>query len=80
MGKRIRMCDLKPGQIGEVISLGEECSLTNRLLDLGLIEGSRVACLFRSVWRDPAAYRICGAAIALRRKDCRDILLREIAA
>lgn len=72
------MSELQPGMSGEVISLQNSGSMRQRLTDLGLVEGSRVTCLGRSLWGDPAAYEICGAVIALRRADCEQILLREI--
>ena len=73
------MSDLMPGMTGEVLSLQNTGSMRRRLLDLGLVEGSRVTCLGKSLWGDPEAYEICGAGIALRRRDCEQILLREIA-
>lgn len=72
------LSDLKPGMTGEVISLSNSGAMRQRLMDLGLVEGSRVTCLGRSLWGDPAAYEICGAVIALRRADCEQILLREM--
>ena len=72
------MCDLQPGQSGVVVSLDNTNAITHRLLDLGLIEGRRVACLGRALWKDPAAYEICGAVVALRRDVCRGVTLKEI--
>ena len=73
------MSELEPGMCGEVVAFHNDGSMCQRLQDLGLIKGSRVTCLGKSLWGDPAAYRICGAVIALRRADCTQILLREIA-
>ena len=72
------MNELRPGMSGIVAALKNDDNMRQRLLDLGLVEGSRVTCLSRSLWGDPAAYEICGAVIALRRADCRDIFLREL--
>ena len=72
------LSDLKPGMTGVVLSLPNSGSMRQRLMDLGLVAGSHVTCLGRSLWGDPAAYEICGAVIALRRADCEQILLREI--
>ena len=71
------LSELKPGMTGEVLSLSNSGPMRQRLMDLGLVEGSRVTCLGRSLWGDPAAYEMCGAVIALRRADCEQILLRE---
>lgn len=64
---------LCPGEIATVLRLGLEGGMRRRLRDLGLTEGARVRCLGRSPLGDPAAYLICGAAIALRRADARRI-------
>ena len=52
---------------------GRMDSYTPRLLDLGLIRGTRVTCIARSPWGDPAAYLVRGAVIALRDQDARDV-------
>ena len=78
MQEEIRMCDLRPGQTGVVTALDYDNPITERLMDLGLVEGSIVTCLGRSLWNDPTAYRICGAVVALRQEICRNVLLKEI--
>ena len=78
MQGKLRMCDLKPGQSGVVAAFDYNNAFTERLLDLGLVEGRRVKCLGRSLWNDPTAYEICGAVIALRREDCRGVILDEV--
>ena len=47
--------------------------MARRLLDLGLVPGTRVACVARSPTGDPAAYRVRGAVIALRGGDAAGI-------
>ena len=78
MSKEIFMNELKPGMSGVVDALDHAGSMRQRMQDLGLVEGSRVTCLGKSFWGDPAAYEICGAVIALRNADCARVLLREI--
>ena len=60
--------DLRPGEKAVVTSLASH-SLAGRLRDLGLTEGCVLECVGVSPLGDPAAYRICGAIIALRKKD-----------
>lgn len=60
---------LDAGQNGRVCGINAKGGLRRRLLDIGLIEGTRVACLFKSLSGDPAAYHIRGAVIALRDDD-----------
>lgn len=48
---------------------------SRRLLDMGLIEGTRISCLQKSPAGDPVAYLIRGAVIALRSEDSSQILV-----
>ena len=66
---------LRPGQHGTVAQLRLQGALLQRLLDLGLIPGTRVVCQGHSPAGDPAAYLIRGAVIALRARDAAGITL-----
>ncbi len=61
---------LKPGESATVVGLSPACrgSQRRRLLDLGVVRGTRVKAVFRSAVGDPVAYRIRDAIIALRRE------------
>lgn len=61
---------LKPGEEAVVTGISGE---NRRLRDLGLIEGTKVKCVLKSPLGDPAAYKIRGAVIAIRREDAADI-------
>lgn len=69
--------DIKPGQNAVVQSLRAHGSMRRRLLDIGLVEGTRVECVGVSPLGDPSAYLIRGAVIAIRAADCRDVLIGE---
>ncbi len=68
--------DLKVGQWMTVESVREDCPLRQRLEDIGLTRGARVACEMESPLGDPVAYRIRGAVVALRREDARSVFGR----
>ncbi len=68
---------LEEGESGTVAALQMDGAIRRRLQDIGLITGTAVRCLQKSPSGDPAAYRIRGAVIALRRADARDVLLEE---
>lgn len=57
------------GEVATVTGLSPACQgpQRRRLLDLGLVPGTRVTVEMRSPLRDPVAYRVRGAVIALRR-------------
>ena len=66
---------------------GEKCcvrhlliqgNMRKRLRDIGLIEGTYVDCLKKSVSGDPTAYLIRGAVIALRSDDSSRIIVNKI--
>ena len=65
------MSELNPGESATVT--GIESPIAQRLGELGLTIGCTVECVLRSPLSDPAAYRIKGAVIAIRRKDCKNI-------
>ena len=67
------------GQIGTVSELVSHDSERRRMLDLGLVKGTRVAALQKSPSGDPVAYFIRGAVIALRTEDASKILIRCLA-
>ncbi|HHV43512.1 MAG TPA: ferrous iron transport protein A [Firmicutes bacterium] len=64
------------GSQGEVAGLLGNGKVRRRLLDLGLIEGTKVEALQRSPAGDPTAYHVRGAVIALRAEEAARILVR----
>ena len=69
------LTSLKEGQSAAVKRLDIEGSMRRRLMDIGLIEGSKIVCLHRSPCGNPIAYLIRGAVIALRNEDSDKILI-----
>ena len=64
-------------RVGERLTVGTVCgedAMKRRLEDLGVVEGTRIACLMKSPLGDPTAYLIRGAVIALRAKDAQRIV------
>ena len=61
-----RLCE---GQCARVISLGLTGELRRRLLDFGLIEGTKVRCLRISPSGSPMLYCVRGTRLALRKAD-----------
>ena len=69
---------LRPGETAVVESLNSSGALRRRLLDMGLVEGTRVECLGLSPAGDPRAFLIRGAMLAIRSGDCRDIIVNKV--
>lgn len=75
MSESLFLSGLKEGRSARVTRVEADPSMRRRLLDIGLIPGTRVTCQGRSPAGDPAAYLIRGAVVALRAKDAQHIHL-----
>ena len=71
---------LSAGQSGTVSGLLLTGAIRRRLLDLGLIEGTKVRCVRRSLAGNPVIYSFRGAMVALRSEDSARICVEEISA
>ena len=76
MNTTLCLNDITPGQTAVIKQLNINGSMRRRLLDIGLIDGTKVACVGKSVLGDPSAFLIRGAVIAIRSEDCKNILIR----
>lgn len=66
---------IKPDEWGEVVKLNAVGSMRKRLMDIGLLEGTKIKCVGESPLGDPKAYLIRGAVIAIRNSDGKNIIL-----
>lgn len=58
--------ELKVGDEAVVMEMNSD---NRRLKDLGLVTGTRIKCVLKSPLGEPAAYRIRGAIMAIRKED-----------
>jgi len=72
--KAITLDQLLPGQKAMIVTVTGPAQ--RRLMDLGFVPGCSVEAVQESPWGDPVAYLVCGAVIALRRRDARYILVQ----
>ena len=68
---------LRVGQSAYVSEIEADPAMRRRLLDIGLIQGTKVTCMAKSPAGDPAAYLIRGAVIALRGGDARGVRMER---
>ena len=68
---------LPEGESAYVTQVRAGPAMDRRLIDLGLVRGTRVTCVLRSPAGDPCAYLIRGALIALRRADADGVALER---
>lgn len=72
----LRTLDQLPvGQKASIARLDAAGDFRARLLSLGFVPGGSVCAILESPWGDPVAYEICGAVIALRRADARQVMV-----
>ena len=72
------LCQMQEGQTARVREVRSTGSMQRRLLGMGLIAGTPVACLQKSPGGDPVAYLIRGAVIAIRHEDSANILVEPV--
>ncbi len=77
MAEYLQLNNINPGECAIVKKINSESGIRRRLMDIGLIENTVVECVGKSPLGDPAAYLIRGAVIAIREKDCSDILVEK---
>lgn len=70
--------ELKKGEKAKVSNIEIEGSIKRRLLDIGLIKDSLVECVLESPFKDPKAYWIRGALIAIRNNDAKRIYIEGV--
>ncbi|SHI58214.1 FeoA family protein [Lutispora thermophila] len=70
--------DLKPGQQGYIQSVKGDDKLAKRLLALGCIEGTPVKVKLVAPLGDPIVISLRGFDLAIRKRDAKNILLKEV--
>ena len=74
------LSDIELGEHCRVRGLSAEGAMRRRLLDIGLVEGACVRRIGESPGGGLRAYRVCGAVIAIRTGDARDVFVERGAA
>lgn len=71
----ISLSALSDGGTAVVLTLSVSDALQRRLLELGLIPGTRIRCLYRAPSGSPIACALRGTVVALRSADAANILV-----
>ena len=69
--------ELPLNTIGIIDELNCNGNIRRRLLDLGLVKGTKITPVFKSPSGDPTAFEIRKTLIALRKEDSKLIILKE---
>lgn len=67
--------DLKPGQQGNVASIGTTGSLKRRILDMGITPGVEVKVIKVAPLGDPIEVNVRGYELSLRKEEAQNIVM-----
>lgn len=65
--------ELNVGEEAVVKAVSDASSMKQRLVDIGIVNGTKVQCVLISPGKNPKAYMIKGAVIAIRDEDAKFI-------
>ena len=74
MEKRIPLNSLENGQRGLVFDI-HECTFRPRLIEMGIIKGTELTVLHRSILNGPLAIKVGTHTLALRLDECNYIIV-----
>lgn len=69
----MQLNELSVGNSAVISKMNVKGHIAQRLIDLGLIEGTKIECVLKGPFGDPCAYRVRGTLLALRKCDAKDI-------
>jgi len=67
--------DIKPGEKATVSRITATGPIRRRLMDIGFTKNAHITCVGESPHRDPRAFLVRGAVIAIRSEDSKNILV-----
>lgn len=73
----MNLSELPLNTIGFIDKLNCNGNIKRRMLDLGLISGTKIRPIFKSPSGDPVAYEIRKTLIAIRKEDSQYIMLQQ---
>ncbi|HYP91121.1 MAG TPA: FeoA family protein [Polyangiaceae bacterium] len=63
------LSEIKPGQVVQVLSIGGQSSFRRRLLELGLVPGTRIELVRVAPLGDPVELLVRGASLSIRKAE-----------
>lgn len=71
------LCEMRPGDLGHVLSLRPEASSRAHLLELGFTPGTEVSVVRVAPLGDPLTVRLRGYHLSLRRREAEAVVMRR---
>jgi len=73
------LSELKPGEVGVIVDIvGGSPRLRRRILDMGLVEGTRVKVVRAAPLKDPMEFQTSGYDLTLRRDEAKNIIVEVV--
>lgn len=70
------LADLRPGQAAEIVSIDCDRRISRRLMEMGLLPGTRIRVIRLAPLGDPLELRVRGYALSVRRAEATRISTR----
>lgn len=75
----VALASLAPGQTATVCGFDADTALTDRLMQMGLVDGAEIEVVRFAPAGDPIEIRVMGYALSLRGVDARHVLVENVA-
>ncbi len=73
----VPLSDLNVGDKARIVSIGGSGAARRRIMDMGLVPGSRIETIRRAPMGDPIEFKVRGYMISLRKEEARQIIVRR---
>ena len=77
-GTEVKLSELKEGQTGRIVRVGGKGVLRRRLLEMGLIKGTRVYVEKYAPLKDPLELIVKGYHVSLRVEEAAQVVLDQV--
>lgn len=67
--------ELKPGELGKVVSIGEKGQMRRRIMDMGVTPGAEIKVVKIAPLGDPIEVTIRGYELSLRKEEAKQIIV-----
>ncbi len=74
----MKLTDTKINETYVITDVLSDKNLIRRILDIGIMSGTKIERLFSSPFGDPTAYRIKNSVIALRKNESDNIFVEKL--
>ena len=69
--------NLKINKIAEIENINCQNNIKRRMMDLGIVKGTKIKAILKSPSGNPKAYEVRGSVIAIRNEDAKQIVIKK---